>query len=217
MEFTVVLPQDLPPLADDTLPEVEPVQEIDPLMPENIPLVKDAVLVKKKPVKKPVKKPEKKPVKKPVKKPFERGKRIKDKPVKKQPDFSKLKPVTLKDVKPLTRDQIKKALLSGAKPGSRNTLPESEVSRCISLVHRAMYNSWVQPGSAEAGSRAVLLDIRIDKGGRIVSYRIRQSSGSRICDQSVLRAAANVRQIRGLSSGFLKKYEIMTIEFIVSD
>jgi len=237
VEFTVVLPQDLPEPVEqkpDLKPKVKPVAEPDPVMPENLPPIRDAVIQEKKPpVKKPevkppekkpeikppekkpeVKPPEKKPeIKPPEKKPFEKGKRVVPKPVEQQPDFSKLKPAVLTDAKPLSRDQIDKALQAGAKPGIKNSLPESEVSRCISLVQRAMYESWVQPGSAEAGPLPALLDIRLDKGGRIVSYRIRQSSGSRFFDQSVLKGAANVRQVRGLSLEFLNQYETLTIEF----
>jgi len=217
VEFTVVLPQELPAPIQDTpevKPKVKPVVEPDPKMPESLPLVKDAVVQKKKPEKKPEPKPVKKPEPKPPeKKPFEKGKRIAPKPVIKQPDFSKLKPAVLTDAKPLSRDQIKSALLAGAKPGVKNTLPESEMSRCISLVQRAMYESWNQPGLAEAGPLPALLDIRLDKGGRIVSYRIRQSSGSAYFDQSVLKAAANVRQVRDLSLEFLNQYETLTIEF----
>lgn len=219
VEFTVVLPQELPEPVQETPKvkrEVKPVVEPEPKMPDSLPQVKDAVVQKKLPEKKPEPKPVKKPEPKPPeKKPFEKGKRVAPKPVTKQPDFSKLKPAVLSDAKPLSRDQIKSALLAGAKPGIKNTLPESEMSRCISLVQRAMYESWDQPGRAEAGPVPALLDIRFDKGGRIVSYRIRQSSGNAYFDQSVLKAAANVRQVRGLSLDFLNQYETLTIEFRV--
>ncbi len=229
VEFTVVLPQELPEPVEqkpDPKPDLKPVVEPDPVMPENLPPIRDAVIQEKKPpekkppekkpeIKPPEKKPpEKKPeIKPPEKKPFEKGKRIVQKPAEKQPDFSKLKPAVLSDAKPLSRAQIEKALQAGAKPGIKNSLPESEVSRCISLVQRAMYEAWVQPGSSEAGPLPALLDIRLDKGGRIVSYRIRQSSGSRFFDQSVLKGAASVRQVRGLSLEFLNQYETLTIEF----
>jgi len=217
VEFTVVLPQDMPEPVKEKAPSVEPVPEKDPVMPENLPPIKEAVVQKKKP---PVKKP---PVKKPTppkeekppeKKPFEKGKRIVRKPEPKQPDFTKLKRATIAPAeKPLSRKEIEKALKDGARAGARNSLPDSEVSRCISLVQRAMYDSWEQPGSAEAGPRPTQLEIRLDKSGRLVSYTIRQSSGSKYYDQSVLKAAASVRQIRGLSADFLKQYEILIIDF----
>jgi outer membrane biosynthesis protein TonB len=222
VEFTVVLPQDMPEPVKEKAPSVEPVQERDPVMPENLPPIKEAVVLKKKPPEKkpPEKKPtppkeEKPPEKKPPeKKPFEKGKRVVKTPEPRQPDFTKLKRATTAPVdKPLSRKEIADALKAGARSGARNSLPDSEVSRCISIVQRAMYDSWEQPGSAEAGPRPTQLEIRLDKSGRLVSYTIRQSSGSRYCDQSVLKAAASVRQIRGLSADFLKQYEILIIDF----
>ncbi|MFO7936100.1 MAG: TonB family protein [Kiritimatiellia bacterium] len=222
IEFTVVLPEDMPEPVEVTQPaETEPLQEPDPVMPENLPPVKDAVVTRKKPPepeqkKKPEPKPRPKPVKKkkPVKKTFKKGKRIIKKP---KTDFTKLKRATVTKTadKPMSRDEIRKALQAGARPGNRNSVTENEVSRCISLVRRAMYDSWIQPGSAEAGPRPAQLSIRLDSAGRIVSYRIHKSSGSDYFDQSVLKAAARVRQIRGLSSGFLKQYETLTIEFVL--
>ena len=90
---------------------------------------------------------------------------------------------------------------------------EDEISRCIVLVRRAMYDAWQQPGAADAGPRPALLDIRLDSSGRVVSYRIRQSSGSPYFDQTVLKAAANAAPIRGLTPAFLKRYETLTVEF----
>jgi TonB family protein len=113
----------------------------------------------------------------------------------------------------LTRAEIEKALRDGARPGSRNVIPQDEIARCVTLVRRAMYEAWEQPGSGDAGSRPALLDIRLDQAGRVVSYRIRQSSGSPYFDQTVLKAAANAAPIRGLTPAFLKRYETLTVEF----
>ena len=115
--------------------------------------------------------------------------------------------------KRLTRSEIEKALRDGAKPGMRNVLPDDEISRCVVLVRRAMYEAWQQPGVADAGPRPALLDIRLDSTGRVVSYRIRQPSGSAYFDQTVLKAAANAPPIRGLSAAFLKQFETLTVEF----
>jgi len=222
VEFTVVLPEDIPEPLEEPQPEkIEPVQEPDPVMPENLPPIKEAVVPKKEPPKpKPKKKepPKPKPEPKkeePPKKTFQKGKRITKTPPKE--DFTKLKRATVSTPvdKPMSRDEIQKALQAGARPGAKNSLPDGEVSRCISLVRRAMYDNWIQPGSAEAGPNPAQLTIRLDSSGRIVSYRIHKSSGSQYFDQSVLKAAASVRQIRGLSSGFLKQYETLTIEFVL--
>ncbi len=226
VEFTVVLPEEMPEPVEETPPaaepEIEPVREPDPVMPDSLPPIKEAVVAKKEPPKpkpkpKPPKpKPEPKPKKPdpPKKTPFKRGKRVTQKP---KTDFTKLKRATVRtpSQKPMSRDDIQRALQAGARPGARNEIPDGEISRCISLVRRAMYDNWEEPGSAEAGPRPAQLTIRLDSAGRVVSYSIHKSSGSKYFDQSVLRAAANVRQIPGLSSGFLKQYETLTIEFIL--
>jgi len=220
-------------------PEPEPEPDPEPLKPLPVPEpVRDAVVMekkkepeKKKPeTKEPEKKePEKKkpeppkPVKKPVKKPeFKKGKRVEAPKKPPQPRFEEMykpfdpsKAVTRKPVtdKKLSRAEIDKALRDGARPGVRNEVPADEISRCVLLVRNALYEAWEQPGEGESGPRPALLDIRLDSGGRIVSYRIRQSSGNTYFDQTVLKAAANAAPIRGLSLAFLKQYETLTVEF----
>jgi len=186
--------------------------------------------IEKKTVEKPVEKPaEKKPekppekkIEKPVEKKFVKGKRV-EAPVKvAQPKFESLykpfdpsKPVSVKPMtdKMLSKGDIEKALRDGARAGTQNIIPEDEISRCVVLVKRAMYDAWDQPGGGDAGSRPTLLDIRLDSTGRLVSYQIRQSSGNAYFDQTVLKAAAHVTQIRGLTLAFLKQYETLTVEF----
>ncbi|MDD4102181.1 MAG: TonB family protein [Kiritimatiellae bacterium] len=230
LDFTVVLDENLVepeevPVEPETAPPTASDPEPLPEPPKPVPLPdapKEAVVVKK--VEKP-KPPEKKPpepkpapkLKPPAKKPFVKGKRVEapNKAVKPKEDFSKLKPVTAMPStdKRLTRAEIEKALRDGAKPGTRNVLPDDEISRCVVLVRRAMYEAWEQPGVADAGPRPALLDIRLNSSGRVVSYRIRQSSGSVYFDQTVLKAAANAAPIRGLSVEFLKQFETLTVEF----
>lgn len=239
LDFTVVLEENLvePNVPPDTVkaeqvkpPDPEPEPEPAPLKPVPLPdPPKDAVVVEKKkePEKKkppePVKKPD--PVKKtePAKKPeFKKGKRVEAPKKSQQPKFEELykpydpsKPASVKPLtdKKLSRAEIEKALRDGARPGVRNEIPADEVSRCVFLVKRAMYEAWEQPGAGDAGPRPALLDIRLDSSGRIVSYRIRQSSGSAFFDQTVLKSAANAAPIRGLSLAFLKQYESLTVEF----
>ena len=80
-----------------------------------------------------------------------------------------------------------------------------------------MFDAWEQPSVGDAGQRPALLDIRLDSTGRVVSYHIRQSSGSTLFDETVLKAAANAVPIRGLSQAFLKQYETLTVEFKLGD
>ena len=222
-------------------PEPESAPAPDPPKPEPLPAPpKDAVAIEKKEPPKPKPPPPKpkppppkpkppppkpkppapKPKPAPPKpKPFVKGKRVE---ASKQPRFEDLykpydpsKPASSKPVtdKALSRAEIEKALRSGARPGTRNVVPEGELSRCVLLVKRALYDAWEQPGAGDAGTRPAQLDIRLDSSGRIISYRIRLSSGSAYFDQTVLKAAANAQPIRGLSAAFLKQYENLTVEF----
>lgn len=237
LDFTVVIEQNLvAPNVPDTVPEPEPVKAPDPKpkpppeppkpkpLPEP-PKLKDVVAVEtnKQPKKVETKKPAP-PKPPPPKKPdFKKGTRVEAPPAKpKEPRFDEMykpydpsKPVSAKPVTDpkLSRAEIEKALRGGARVGTRNSIPEDEVSRCVVLVRRALYDAWEQPGEGDAGPRPALLDIRLDNAGRIVSYRIRQSSGSAYFDQTVLKAAANAQAIRGLTVAFLKQYETLSVEF----
>lgn len=220
VEFTVVLdenliqpaqPPDKPTPKDPPKPKDEP-DVIEPDRPKPLPApVRDAVVVEKIKPKEPEKpKPLPKPKEPEKPKTFKKGERVQLPPDKPKVDFTKLKRVTDKK---LTTREIANALASGAKVGARNQLPSNEISLCVSLVRNALYEAWEQPGESEAGSRPAKLLIRLDGRGRIISYRIMQSSGSAHFDTTVLKAAANCPPIRGLTVAFLNQHDELTIEF----
>ena len=220
VEFTVVLDENLiqpAPKPDKPTPKEpkKPADEPDALEPEKPkPLpdpVKDAVILeKKKPKELDKPKPPAKPKEPEKPKEFKKGEHVTLPPTKPKVDFTKLKRVTDKQ---LSANEIAKALASGAKVGTRNQLPANEISLCVSLVRNALYEAWEQPGESEAGSRPAKLLIRLDGAGRIISYRITQSSGSAHFDTTVLKAAANCPAIRGLTVAFLNEHDELTIEF----
>ena len=243
-DFTVVLEQNLveqnmpPPDQPAKVSKPEPEPEPDELdVPPPVPLPdppKDSLVLEKK--EKPKPKPKPKPDVKPDVKPppkaeekkveFKKGPKVTRPVTPAQPKFEKLykpfdpsKPVSTKPMtdKALSRADIEKALQDGARAGTRNMIPDDEISRCVVLVRRAMFDAWEQPSVGDAGQRPALLDIRLDSTGRVVSYHIRQSSGSALFDQTVLKAAANAAPIRGLSQAFLKQYETLTVEFKLGD
>jgi TonB family protein len=220
--FTVVLDENLiqpVPQPDKRTPKHPPKVDPDQDVVEPEPLkklpdpIKDAVVLEKKREKEKEKEkikdtPKPKDPEKP--KEFKKGERVIKPADKPKVDFTKLRPVTEKQLSP---KEIAKALASGAKPGIRNQVPVNEISLCVSLVRNALYEAWDQPGQGEAGSRPAKLYIRLDDSGRISSYRITQSSGSSYFDTTVLKAAANCAAIRGLSVAFLKEHDELTIEF----
>ena len=192
-------------------PKPQPKPEEPPKVDEKVEAVEKIPEKKKKEFKKSeVKQPDKKPEKK-VEKPkkeFKKGE-IK-KPPKIQPPV-KLPPGkgTSRD-KPLSQAEIMKALAAGAKFGASNQLAENEEQRCISLISRRFYECWTDFNWSE-NLQPVLLSVRFGGGGKIIGYKIVQSSGDAKVDQSVLAAAKRADHVSGLSAEFLKKYPEITI------
>ena len=191
-------------------PKPEPKPEEPPKVEEKVDAVEKIPEKKKKEFKRSeIKHPDKKEVKKEEKKKeFKRGE-IKKPPKIKPP--VKLPPGkgTSRD-KPLSQAEIMKALAAGAKFGASNQLASSEEQRCVSLISRRFYECWTDFNWSE-NLRPVLLAVRFGGGGKILGYRIVQSSGDAKVDQSVLAAAKRADHVAGLSADFLKKYPEVTI------
>jgi len=238
LDMTVVIEENLAPPDDKDEPEEDVPEQpppepkaVKPIPPPDPPPVVDAVEVEKKKPEKP-KPPEKKPPEKPIppkpldkpkapdkpkepdkpkppeKKPFVKGKRITTPGA----DPKKYNPKKAATERALSKDEIARLLNAGARPGNANQVADNEASRCFFLIRKAMYDAWDQP--SDNGLRAVM-EIRLDLSGRVVSYRLIKGSGNAFYDQSVLRAAAGVSRIGGLSTTFLRKYEKVTVEFMV--
>ena len=172
---------------------------------EKIPEKKKKKEFKKSEVKKP-KKEEKKA--EPKKKEFKKSE-IK-KPKKIQPPVKLPAGKGTSRDKPLSQAEIMKALAAGAKFGASNQLAANEEQRCVSLISRRFYECWTDFNWSE-NLRPVLLAVKFGGGGKILGYRIVQSSGDAKVDQSVLAAAKRADHVSGLSAEFLKRYPEVTI------
>ena len=190
-------------------PKPKPQPEEPPKADEKLDAVEKIPEKKKKEFKKSeIKQPEKKVEEKPKKKEFVKG------PIKKPPKIKppvKLPPGkgTSRD-KPLSQAEIMKALAAGAKFGASNQLATSEEQRCVSLISRRFYECWTDFTWSE-NLRPVLLTVKFGGGGKILGYKIVQSSGDAKVDQSVLAAAKRADHVSGLSADFLKKYPEVTV------
>ena len=120
-----------------------------------------------------------------------------------------VRPLTPGDLDPLNGRQ--------APLGDSNSVPMDERQRCLLLIKRALYDVWDRPTLADAGRQAALLEVRFDLSGRVVGAAIAQSSGSDSMDRSVLLAARGVTRVDGLTTGFLKEYSKLTVEFTVTE
>ncbi len=106
--------------------------------------------------------------------------------------------------KTLSDAEIKKLLGEGYKPGAVTQLAASEEQRCISLIRDAFYSKWNRPPYHE-NLKEMYLKVVFGPGGRVLSYKLVQSSGDGAADRSVQLAAALVKVVPGLSEEFLRK------------
>ncbi len=115
----------------------------------------------------------------------------------------------------LTEEEIEKLLAAGAKPSDHTYIPEED-ARCKLLVQNALMMGWVQPPRSEAGSRPAQIAITLDMNGRLTSRELVRSSGSGSLDTSAMHAAASVKRVAGLTSGFIKRFPRMTVDFEIT-
>ena len=191
-------------------PEPEPKPEPKEEKVEAVEQIKEKPKPKKKEFKKSeIKHPKKeKPKEPPKKKEFKRGKLVKHPKIK--PPMKLLPGKGTSRDKPLSQADIMKALAGGARFGASNQLAANEEQRCISLISRRFYECWTDFNWSE-NLRPVLLTVRFGPGGKILGYKIFQSSGDAKVDQSVLAAAKRANHVSGLSAEFLRKYPEITI------
>ena len=242
IDLTVVVNENLdgeenePPPLDNPPPEPPPTPKppkVKPLPPPPVEKVPDAVVKvhekkveEKKPEKKvEEKKPEKKVEEKKPEKPKEKTK-SRAELIREKMNKQKVKTVVPNapsgngktDKKTLTDDQVRKLLDQGYKPGKSEQIAKDEVQRCVSLIQRAFEAKWDQVGRPpwSADLRVILLDVQFGSGGRVRGYRISSSSGSSAADQTVLKAAALVQAVTGLSEAFIRENKTVSVRFKVT-
>lgn len=130
------------------------------------------------------------------------------KPVERQPNGKTGK-------KTLTDADIQRLLNQGYKPGRTEQLATSEYQRCISLLRAAFYEKWDRPPWTDT-LREMHLSIQLGSGGRILGYKLIQSSGDSRADSTVLQAASLVHSVRGLSNEFISQNKTVIVRFKVT-
>lgn len=109
--------------------------------------------------------------------------------------------------KTLSDAEIRKLLGEGYKPGATTQLAASEEQRCISLIKQAFYSKWTTRPAWNDTLKDMRLRISFGPGGRVVGYKLVQSSGDRAADSTVLLAAELVKVVHGLSEAFVNKHK----------
>lgn len=115
----------------------------------------------------------------------------------------------------LSKAEIERMLALGARPGAVEQLPSSEYQRCVSLIQSAYYAKWDRPPWTDT-LREMHLSIQLGAGGRILGYRLVQSSGDPKADATVRMAASLVKSIAGLSPEFIRQNKTVLIRFKVT-
>lgn len=217
MDLTVVLHENLDKPPDDLKPDDKPKPPKPPKPPDPPKPPKPPEPPKPDPKVDAVEKVVEKP-KKPEKKPFKKGERVVNKTPPKQPEFRKGQRVTgngPRTEKKLSAAEIRRMLAMGAKEGTRNQMPDNELSRCYSLIKQRFYDKWDQPAWSPSLRRAIL-DVQFGPGGRITGYKLSQSSGDPQVDNSIRAAAARVSYVPGLTADFLRTHPVVPLEFEVT-
>ena len=136
----------------------------------------------------------------------------------KQPEFKKGERVAgngPRTEKKLSAEEIRRRLAMGAKEGTRNQMPDNDLSRCYSLIKQRFYDKWDQPAWSPSLKRAIL-DVQFGPGGRITGYKLRESSGDPQVDNSIRAAAARVSYVPGLTADVLSSHPVVPIAFEVA-
>ena len=151
----------------------------------------------------------------------ERIKRIRDaaKDTKQRPKTqpSPPQPNGRTDRKTLSDAEIQKLLNAGYKPGRSTNLAASEEQLCFSLIKQAFEEKWDKPPWTDT-LRPMVIRVWFGGGGRIVNYRLEQSSSDSKADATIKSAASRVGVVRNLTAGFIEKYRDkgVPIEFRVT-
>ena len=109
------------------------------------------------------------------------------------------------DRKTLTDAEIQKLLNAGYKPGKSTNLAASEEQLCFSLIKQAFEEKWDKPPWTDT-LRPMVIRVWFGGGGRIVNYKLEQSSGDLKADATIKSAASRVGVVRNLTAGFIEKY-----------
>lgn len=109
------------------------------------------------------------------------------------------------DKKTLSDKEIQDLLNKGYKPGATTNLTANDEQLCLSLIKQRFDSKWDKPAWTDT-LKPMVIRCRFGAGGKLVEYKLIQSSGDRAADQSILRAASLVGSVPGLTPEFIKKH-----------
>ncbi len=92
---------------------------------------------------------------------------------------------------------------ASAKEGRSAAAIAAEANAYSNMLHDRLFGAWVQPRTAAAtGSKmAALVQIRIEKDGRVSKFEIARSSGNVVVDESITAVGRRVLKVDPLPAG----------------
>jgi hypothetical protein len=114
-----------------------------------------------------------------------------------------------------TEAEIRRALALPRQDADRQPAAPDEEQRCLEIVRRTFYDAWIQPSAVEAGDAIAEARIRLAPNGAVRDRALVRKTGNVIMDDSVTAALRAVEKIPGLTAGFLRRHEVITISFKV--
>lgn len=204
-------------------PAPKPVEETPPPPPpEKVP---DALINEEKPKEEKPKAEKPKPEKPKEEKPKKSAKELREERMKRMLESAKVvkapkEPPPRRATngrtgrKTLSDDEIQKLLAQGYTAGRTEQLATSDLQHCISIITKTFHDKWESPPYSTS-LREMILSVQFDASGRVVDWRLKQSSGDPSADATVKRAAALVKRVRGLSDAFLREYKTVDVKFTV--
>lgn len=149
-------------------------------------------------------------------------------PVKKPPKTARPLPRRPAQPPKLSKPQIEEELLNAAgastpsvvSPVSMPGSDEGEATQedvYLAMVWQAFYDAWDQPSYTDAGDAVASVTIELALDGAVTDRTLTKSSGNKTLDDSVMRAAASVQRIPGLSRDFIAENSRIIVQFKVEE
>ena len=112
--------------------------------------------------------------------------------------------------KPLSMEEFMRLMNQGYRIGTHNQIADNEVSRCVSLIVRAIRLECERDGIRwNVGQQPVQVVISFGAGGRITGCRLTKSCGDAKIDRQVMSAIGRLGAVGGLSSTFLQQHPLV--------
>jgi periplasmic protein TonB len=141
--------------------------------------------------------------------------------------IKRIKPIKLPEsnLKKRLQERLSKVkTTSPARPATRTRISTGNqkqfpYSWYTDIIRSKMYNLWKRPTKEAVNKETatVIVSFRVFRDGHIENIRLKESSGSKVVDESALQAARAADPLPPLPDGFKGRYEDFVILFELTD